>query len=69
MDDYMSDETKQQLRDAVQNIIGLNSFVLVVDTTTLGNETESSLAMVYDQHSSTFNLIGLLTCATKGMVG
>lgn len=58
----MTEEQKQQIRD----IMGVTPFILIYDTTELGDEKEgSSLDYITQEHASTFTIIGLMKCALE----
>lgn len=61
----MTEEQKQQIRD----IMGTAPFILIYDTTELGDEKEgSTLDYIIPKHASTFTLVGMMKCTLEWFV-
>lgn len=62
----MDDETRKQLTDAIQDVLGIVPFVLVADTSTpdelFGDEHTTSIMVTSPPHQTAYATIGLCMC-------
>lgn len=66
-----TEDDTDRLRDRIRELMGVRSFILVMDDTPLDmvGSDEGSLEMISDGHSSVFTHIGMLECGLAALEG